>query len=103
MGGVPAVKIVRESLVGDEIQSIAGILNGTCNYILTEMEATGRSFADVLAEAQRLVKQGLSLSTTNTPQRANLLVLDGDLSLSRGDSASAARSWAEARALNDAR
>lgn len=54
MGGVPAVKIVRESLVGDEIKSIAGILNGTCNYILTEMEATGRSFADVLAEAQRL-------------------------------------------------
>lgn len=54
MGGVPAVKTVREALVGDEILSIAGILNGTCNYILTEMEATGRSFADVLAEAQRL-------------------------------------------------
>ncbi len=54
MGGVPAVKIVREALVGDDIKSIAGILNGTCNYILTEMEATGRSFADVLAEAQRL-------------------------------------------------
>jgi homoserine dehydrogenase len=54
MGGVPAVKMVREALVGDEIKSIAGILNGTCNYILTEMEATGRSFAEVLAEAQRL-------------------------------------------------
>jgi homoserine dehydrogenase len=54
MGGVPAVKMVREAFVGDEIGSIAGILNGTCNYILTEMEATGRSFADVLAEAQRL-------------------------------------------------
>ena len=54
MGGVPAVKIVREALVGDEIRSIAGILNGTCNYILTEMEAGGRAFADVLAEAQRL-------------------------------------------------
>jgi homoserine dehydrogenase len=54
MGGVPAVKIVREALVGDDVRSIAGILNGTCNYILTEMEATGRSFADVLAEAQRL-------------------------------------------------
>jgi homoserine dehydrogenase len=54
MGGVPAVKIVRESLVGEELISIAGILNGTCNYILTEMEASGRSFADVLAEAQRL-------------------------------------------------
>src|SRR3984885_8657760 len=54
MGGVPAVKMVREALVGDEIRSIAGILNGTCNFILTEMEATGRSFAEVLAEAQRL-------------------------------------------------
>jgi homoserine dehydrogenase len=54
MGGVPAVKIVREALVGDEVRSIAGILNGTCNYILTEMEATGRTFADVLSEAQRL-------------------------------------------------
>ena len=54
MGGVPAVKMVRESLVGDEIRSIAGILNGTCNYILTEMDSTGRAFADVLAEAQRL-------------------------------------------------
>jgi homoserine dehydrogenase len=54
MGGVPAVKLVREGLVGDDIASIAGILNGTCNYILSEMEATGRSFADVLSEAQRL-------------------------------------------------
>src|SRR5580658_4867674 len=41
-------------MVGDEVEAVAGILNGTCNYILTEMEATGRSFADVLAEAQRL-------------------------------------------------
>ncbi|MDG2521957.1 homoserine dehydrogenase [Caulobacter segnis] len=54
MGGVPAVKMVREALVGEELKSIAGILNGTCNYILTEMEAAGRTFADVLAEAQRL-------------------------------------------------
>ena len=54
MGGVPAVKMIREALVGDEIRAVAGILNGTCNYILTEMEATGRAFDDVLAEAQRL-------------------------------------------------
>jgi homoserine dehydrogenase len=54
MGGVPAVKLVRESLVGDDIASISGILNGTCNYILSEMESTGRSFAEVLSEAQRL-------------------------------------------------
>jgi homoserine dehydrogenase len=54
MGGTPAVKMLREAMVGDEVKSVAGILNGTCNYILTEMEAGGRAFADVLAEAQRL-------------------------------------------------
>ena len=54
MGGTPAVKMLREAMVGDEVEAVAGILNGTCNYILTEMEATGRSFAEVLAEAQRL-------------------------------------------------
>ena len=54
MGGAPAVKLLREGLVGDDVESIAGILNGTCNFILTEMEASGRSFAEVLAEAQRL-------------------------------------------------
>jgi homoserine dehydrogenase len=54
MGGTPAVKMLREAMVGDEVDAVAGILNGTCNYILTEMEASGRSFAEVLAEAQRL-------------------------------------------------
>jgi homoserine dehydrogenase len=54
MGGTPAVKMLREAMVGDEVKSVAGILNGTCNYILTEMEAGGRAFADVLADAQRL-------------------------------------------------
>ena len=54
MGGVPAVKLLREGLVGDGVDSLAGILNGTCNYILSEMEATGRDFPEVLAEAQRL-------------------------------------------------
>ena len=54
MGGVPAVKIMREALVGDDIVSVAGILNGTCNFILSEMERTGRSFGDVLREAQGL-------------------------------------------------
>jgi homoserine dehydrogenase len=54
MGGTPAVKMLREAMVGDEVDGVAGILNGTCNYILSEMEAAGRSFADVLAEAQRL-------------------------------------------------
>jgi homoserine dehydrogenase len=54
MGGTPAVKMLREGLVGDDVESVSGILNGTCNFILTEMETSGRSFADVLAEAQRL-------------------------------------------------
>jgi homoserine dehydrogenase len=54
MGGTPAVKMMREALVGEDVRSVAGILNGTCNYILTEMQTTGRAFADVLAEAQRL-------------------------------------------------
>ena len=54
MGGTPAVKMLREAMVGDEVLAVAGILNGTCNYILTEMEAGGRPFAEVLAEAQRL-------------------------------------------------
>ncbi len=54
MGGVPAVKLVREGLLGEQIASIDGILNGTCNFILSEMESTERSFGEVLAEAQRL-------------------------------------------------
>ena len=54
MGGVPAVKLLREGLVGDQVLSVAGILNGTCNYILTQMEETGRDFPEVLADAQRL-------------------------------------------------
>jgi homoserine dehydrogenase len=53
-GGVPVVKALKESLAGANITALAGILNGTCNYLLTEMEASGRSFADVLADAQRL-------------------------------------------------
>jgi len=52
MGGTPAVKMLREAMVGDEVVSVAGILNGTCNYILTEMEAGMRDFGEVLAEAQ---------------------------------------------------
>jgi homoserine dehydrogenase len=54
MGGTPAVKLLRESMVGDEIHAVSGILNGTCNYILSEMEAGGRDFREVLEEAQQL-------------------------------------------------
>jgi homoserine dehydrogenase len=53
-GGIPIVKALREGLIAYEISSLRGILNGTCNYILTEMEATGRAFNEVLGEAQRL-------------------------------------------------
>ena len=54
MGGTPAVKMLREAMVGDEVAVVAGILNGTCNYILSEMESSGRDFKDVLSDAQRL-------------------------------------------------
>lgn len=54
MGGAPAVKMLREGLVGDEVVSVSGILNGTCNFILSEMESRNIPFGDVLIEAQRL-------------------------------------------------
>lgn len=53
-GGIPINKALREGLVGNNISRIYGILNGTCNYILTAMRESGREFGDVLAEAQRL-------------------------------------------------
>ncbi|HJS46259.1 MAG TPA: homoserine dehydrogenase [Rhizomicrobium sp.] len=51
-GGIPIVKALREGLIAHGVDAVKGILNGTCNYILTEMEASGRAFADVLKEAQ---------------------------------------------------
>jgi len=53
-GGIPIVKTLRESLAGNAVNRIYGILNGTCNYILTRMEQDRVSFADALAAAQRL-------------------------------------------------
>ena len=53
-GGIPIIKTLRESLAANAIQSVAGIINGTGNYILTEMAKAGRDFEDVLAEAQAL-------------------------------------------------
>ena len=53
-GGIPVIKALREGLAGNRIDRVAGILNGTCNYILTAMREQGREFADVLADAQRL-------------------------------------------------
>ncbi|GGC24615.1 homoserine dehydrogenase [Asaia siamensis] len=53
-GGIPAIKLVREGLAADHLLRVGGILNGTCNYILTAMRETGRDFDDILAEAQAL-------------------------------------------------
>src|SRR3954470_9355566 len=51
-GGIPIIKALREGLVGNRVARLYGILNGTCNYILTTMRETGRDFDVVLAEAQ---------------------------------------------------
>ncbi len=53
-GGIPIIKAIREGLSGNQIEWLAGIINGTSNFILTEMRDKGRDFADVLAEAQAL-------------------------------------------------
>ena len=51
-GGIPIIKGLREGLAANRIANVSGILNGTCNYILSEMRDSGRDFAEVLAEAQ---------------------------------------------------
>jgi homoserine dehydrogenase len=53
-GGIPAIIAIQDGLAGDRLHKIAGILNGTCNYILTQMEAHGTDFETALQEAQRL-------------------------------------------------
>ncbi|MEW6159897.1 MAG: homoserine dehydrogenase [Verrucomicrobiota bacterium] len=53
-GGIPIIKVLRESLIGNRFTRIYGIVNGTCNYILTRMNEEGADFAEVLADAQRL-------------------------------------------------
>lgn len=53
-GGIPIIKTLREGLAANRVSRISGILNGTCNYVLSTMRESGRDFADVLAEAQAL-------------------------------------------------
>ena len=53
-GGIPVIKTMREALAGNTVSRVFGILNGTCNYILTRMEAEGLSFEECLKDAQRL-------------------------------------------------
>lgn len=53
-GGIPIIKVLREGLIGNRITRLYGIVNGTCNYILSRMKVEGAEFATVLADAQRL-------------------------------------------------
>src|SRR5687767_12940623 len=53
-GGIPIIKVLREGLIGNRITRLYGIVNGTCNYILTRMKLEGADFGDVLADAQKL-------------------------------------------------
>jgi homoserine dehydrogenase len=53
-GGIPAIVAIQEGLAGDRLSKIEGILNGTCNFILTRMDAKGATFAEALKEAQEL-------------------------------------------------
>ena len=53
-GGIPCIKALKEGVAANNVTYAAGILNGTCNFILTTMKETGRAFDDVLAEAQAL-------------------------------------------------
>lgn len=53
-GGIPIIKVLREGLIGNRITRVYGIVNGTCNYILTRMKSEGADFSGVLADAQRL-------------------------------------------------
>ena len=53
-GGIPIIKVLTESLISNKLTSIYGVINGTCNYILTKMETEGRDYNDVFSEAKRL-------------------------------------------------
>lgn len=53
-GGIPIIKAMREGFAANQFKAVYGILNGTCNYILTQMRETGRDFEDVLKDAQEL-------------------------------------------------
>jgi homoserine dehydrogenase len=53
-GGIPVIKAIREGFAGNHVRRLSGILNGTCNFILTTMRERGREFSEVLADAQKL-------------------------------------------------
>jgi len=76
-GGIPIIKMLREGLAANKIQRLYGILNGTCNYILTTMEETGRGYEDVLKEAQALgyaeAEPSLDVDGGDTAHKLSLL------------------------------
>jgi homoserine dehydrogenase len=76
-GGIPIIKALREGLVANEFNQICGILNGTCNYILTRMEKEGVAFDDVLKDAQRLgyaeAEPSLDIDGWDTAHKAVIL------------------------------
>ncbi len=76
-GGIPIIKSLRESFVGNRIEGIYGIMNGTCNYILTRMEREKLGFESVLADAQRLgyaeANPGLDIDGFDTAHKAAIL------------------------------
>ncbi len=76
-GGIPVLRALRDGLVGNQIQSMYGILNGTCNYILTRMEREGLDFDSVLADAQKLgyaeTPPDLDIDGDDTAHKAVLL------------------------------
>lgn len=78
-GGVPLIHGIREGLAGDRLTGVAGILNGTCNYILSRMAATGESMEVVLADAQRLgyAEADPSADVDGHDAAAKLVVLAG--------------------------
>ena len=53
-GGIPIIKVLQDSLIVNKISKLYGVINGTCNFILTKMEAEGREYTDVFCEAKRL-------------------------------------------------
>lgn len=76
-GGIPIIKSLREGFVGNRINGIYGILNGTCNYIFTRMERENLGFQDVLADAQRLgyaeANPSLDIDGIDTAHKASIL------------------------------
>lgn len=76
-GGIPIIKTLREGLIANHIESVYGILNGTCNYILTRMEQEGLPFEQVLDEAQKLgyaeADPSLDIDAIDTAHKTSLI------------------------------